>query len=147
MSCPCGLPTVLIQFVITQESTACTKWRKPFVSFPNPLAPGYPDTCQLGNPTRTRARGKNVLITFPIHSGSLQPKLNFTVSKEEGKIGVYRVGHFPRLSFSGVTSKKTLSFCHCHGEEKNLHMKQSEGKRIPALCQAFFRVRCNCDKN
>ena len=30
MSCPCGLPTVLIQFVITQESTTRTKWRKPW---------------------------------------------------------------------------------------------------------------------
>ena len=30
MSCLSGLPTVLIQFVITQESTTRTKWRKPW---------------------------------------------------------------------------------------------------------------------
>ena len=57
MSCPCGLPTVLIQFVITQESTTRTKWRKQWA----------PRVCegillQSASDISAHMRGKNVAL-------------------------------------------------------------------------------------
>ena len=43
----------------------CLVWLDSLVPQPTCSWKWHPDTCQLGNPTRTRARGKNVLITFP----------------------------------------------------------------------------------
>ena len=46
-------------YILASKAVESRKWpsnRGPLVRFPNPLAPGQPDTCQLGNPTRGLGR-------------------------------------------------------------------------------------------
>ena len=57
MSYPCGLPTVLIQFVITQESTTHTKWRKLWA-----LRVCEGSSLQSGPDISTHLRGKIVTL-------------------------------------------------------------------------------------